>query len=259
MLSDQIETEIAALAARYGAPRRVEATLAGAPFDPLTMDDRYGEVHAVRRTDGTLISARRAFPPRRGVPAAYRRRAPRRADRPGALREVAEETGLEVAVRRFLAVIEYAMPARRRAGSPPSRFCSTRSAACWPWNDPAERIAGFRASWPLLTAQADAGAPARTIPTPRSAGRGATGAASARLRTASCTRRCTMQPIATMPRLELAARAWPAAWPASLAATLGYGRAGLALVARAIGSALLLVRQRRCSRRRAGRRAARGL
>lgn len=52
-----------------------------------------------------------------------------------------------------------------------------------------------------------------------------------------------MQPIATMPRLEPAARAWLGRVAASLAAALGTGALAY-LVARAIGGTLLLVRQR---------------
>jgi 8-oxo-dGTP pyrophosphatase MutT (NUDIX family) len=108
MLTSAIETEIAALAARYGQPRRVDAVLSGAPFDPLIMTDRFGEVcMVVRRPGGTLLTAIKTFYP----PGAYRlltggvgHGEPIEA---GLLREVDEETGLQVAVRRFLAVIEY--------------------------------------------------------------------------------------------------------------------------------------------------------
>ena len=108
MLNHALETEIAALAARYGAPRRVTAQLRGAPFDPLVMADRFGEVcMVVRRPSGTLITAIKTFYP----PGAFRlltggvsHGEPIEA---ALLREVEEETGLVVAVRRFLAVIEY--------------------------------------------------------------------------------------------------------------------------------------------------------
>jgi NAD+ diphosphatase len=108
MLSPTIESEIAALAARYGAPRRVAADLHGAPFDPLIMNDRFGEVcMVVRRTNGKLITAIKTFYP----PGAFRLLTGGvghgESIEAALLREVAEETGLEVAVRRFLAVIEY--------------------------------------------------------------------------------------------------------------------------------------------------------
>jgi 8-oxo-dGTP pyrophosphatase MutT (NUDIX family) len=112
MLNPSLETEIAALAARYGAPRRVTAELRGAPFDPLIMTDRFGEVcMVVRRPGGMLITAIKTFYP----PGAFRlltggvgHGEPIAA---ALLREVEEETGLEVAVRRFLAVIEYHLDA----------------------------------------------------------------------------------------------------------------------------------------------------
>jgi len=108
MLAPAVETEIAALSARYGRPRRVSAELDGWQFSPLTMEDRYGEVcMVVRRPNGRLITAKKTFYPTgafrlptggvdHGEPIAE-----------ALLREVAEETGLDVLVRRFLAVIEY--------------------------------------------------------------------------------------------------------------------------------------------------------
>src|SRR5215207_10727066 len=108
MLAPAVETEIAALSARYGRPRRVSAELDGWQFSPLTMEDRYGEVcMVVRRPNGRLITAKKTFYPTgafrlltggvdHGEPIAE-----------ALLREVAEETGLDVVVRRFLAVIEY--------------------------------------------------------------------------------------------------------------------------------------------------------
>ncbi|HNP88685.1 MAG TPA: NUDIX hydrolase [Kouleothrix sp.] len=158
MLSDQIETEIAALAARYGAPRRVEATLAGAPFDPLTMDDRYGEVcMVVRRTDGTLISARKTFYPAEAFRLLTGGVHHGEQIAQALLREVAEETGLEVAVRRFLAVIEYAMPALAPRRFATFAFLLDEIGGVLAVNDPAERIAGFRFLAPAeLPAQADA-------------------------------------------------------------------------------------------------------
>src|SRR5215216_7472181 len=108
MLAPTVETEIAALAARYGQPRRVTAELDSWQFSPLTMDDRYGEVcMVVRRPNGKLITAKKTF-----YPAGAFRLLTGGVDHgeliaAALLREVAEETGLDVVVRRFLAVIEY--------------------------------------------------------------------------------------------------------------------------------------------------------
>lgn len=112
MLPAPIEAEIAALAARYGDPRRVVAELAGRPFRPLNATDRIGEVcMVVRRINGKLLTARKTFYP----PGAFRllTGGVNHGERIGdaLLRETAEETGLDVAVRRFLAVIEYRLPA----------------------------------------------------------------------------------------------------------------------------------------------------
>jgi ADP-ribose pyrophosphatase YjhB (NUDIX family) len=108
MLAEPVELEIAELAARYGIPQRVAVELQGAPFDPLVMTDRYGEVcMVIRRPNGKLITAIKTFYPpgafrlltggvQYGEPIAQ-----------ALMREVGEETGLDVTVRRFLAVIEY--------------------------------------------------------------------------------------------------------------------------------------------------------
>jgi len=108
VLAPAIENEIADLSARYGRPQRVAVELTGAPFSPLILEDRYGEVcMVVRRPNGRLITAIKTFYPAgafrlltggvdHGEPIAQ-----------ALLREVAEETGLDVVVRRFLAVIEY--------------------------------------------------------------------------------------------------------------------------------------------------------
>ncbi|MEO7908694.1 MAG: NUDIX hydrolase [Roseiflexaceae bacterium] len=115
MLTPAIETEIANLAARYGEPRRVTAELDSFQFSPLTMRDRYGEVcMVVRRPNGRLISAKKIF-----YPAGAFRLLTGGIDHgeliaAALLREVAEETGLDVVVRRFLAVIEYQLRQLRR-------------------------------------------------------------------------------------------------------------------------------------------------
>ncbi len=111
MLVPATENEIADLAVRYGQPLRVAVELTGAPFSPLTMTDRYGEVcMVVRRPNGTLLTAKKTF-----YPAGAFRLLTGGVDHGEAiaaalLREVAEETGLDVVVRRFLAVIEYDLP-----------------------------------------------------------------------------------------------------------------------------------------------------
>jgi len=108
MLAPAIESEIAVLAERYGAPLRVVADLQGPLVRPLTAEDRIGEVcMVVRRPAGTLLTAVKTYYPSEafrlltgGV----------NHDEPietALLRETYEETGLQVVVRRFLAVVEY--------------------------------------------------------------------------------------------------------------------------------------------------------
>ncbi|SRR6266545_2323212 len=118
MLAADVETEIAGLADRYGAPRRVAVELNGRPFSPLTLADRYGEVGmVVRRPSGRLLTAIKTFYPT----GAFRLltggvgHGERIAD--ALPREIAEETGLEVSVSRFLAVIEYTTPGEGREAS----------------------------------------------------------------------------------------------------------------------------------------------
>lgn len=108
MMTPAIEAQIAALSARYGVPERVTADLEGRPFDPLDRMDRYGEVcMAIRRPSGRLLTAIKTFYP----PGCYRLLtggvSHGEAIADALLREVDEETGLTVAVRRFLAVVEY--------------------------------------------------------------------------------------------------------------------------------------------------------
>jgi ADP-ribose pyrophosphatase YjhB (NUDIX family) len=122
MLSNESEQEIEALARRYGRPRRVLARLEGRPFRPLTARDRTGEVcMVVRRRNGQLLTAVKTYYP----PGAFRLLTGGvsigETIEAALLREVEEETGLEVAIRRFLAVIEYSF----RAPEPVSRTFAT--------------------------------------------------------------------------------------------------------------------------------------
>lgn len=115
-IPDELYTQIAPLAARYGTPIRVSVTLPDGSFDPLTKPDRIGEVcMVIRRPNGALLTAIKTFYP----PEAYRLPtggiAPGEPIETALLREVQEETGLAVTVRQFLAVIEYIAPSVKRA------------------------------------------------------------------------------------------------------------------------------------------------
>ena len=109
------EREIAELGRRYGEPRRLDVVIEGG-FDPVQKTDRVGETcMVIRRRSGTLLVSIKTFYPR----GAYR--LPTGGIKVGetildaTLRESREETGLEVAPRRFLAAIVY----RERPGAEP--------------------------------------------------------------------------------------------------------------------------------------------
>lgn len=107
-LSPAHQAEIANLSARFGEPRRVTVELPCTNFNPLNKKDRIGEVcMVVRRTDGRLITARKVFYPRGAYPLPTGGIMPGEPIEEALLREVFEETGLEVEVRRFLAVLTY--------------------------------------------------------------------------------------------------------------------------------------------------------
>lgn len=154
MLNASREAEIAALAEQYGLPRRVEVLLQGQPVEPLNMTDRIGEVCMVlRRRSGKLLTAIKTFYP----PGAFRLLTGGIGlDEPIAaalLREVDEETSLQVRVVRFLSVIEYRfaqpqpMPADQvRRGEPfiTCAFLLDEIGGTFGVRDAAERIGSFR-------------------------------------------------------------------------------------------------------------------
>ncbi len=104
----EFDQEVAELAARYGEPRRVDATINDGFFDPIHNPDRVGEVcMIVRRPNRKVLLSIKTFYPR----GAYR--LPTGGIHHGEgifdalVRETLEETGLETTIRRFLAVIAY--------------------------------------------------------------------------------------------------------------------------------------------------------
>lgn len=157
MLSPAIEHQIEALSRLYGPPLRRTVELANEGlFDPLGKPDRYGEVcMVIRRPNGSLITARKTFYP----PTAYRLLTGGITHGEpiydALLRETEEETGLEVEVRRFLAVVGYAVqepPKRGTRARPPAGARAFHTfaflldeiggtLACY---DPHERVEDFR-------------------------------------------------------------------------------------------------------------------
>ncbi|MEI7769261.1 MAG: NUDIX hydrolase [Chloroflexales bacterium] len=110
-LTADLEAQVAELAARYGQPARVLAELADGVFDPLTARDRIGEAcMVIRRRSGRLLTFRKDIYPQGVMRLLTGGVRPGERIEEGLLREVAEETSLDVAVRRFLAVIAYRAP-----------------------------------------------------------------------------------------------------------------------------------------------------
>lgn len=114
-LPDSLQAETIALAGRYGPTAFVEAAIPDGVFDPLVKTDRVGEVcMVIRRPGGRLLTFRKDVYPQgvmRLLTGGINHGEPVEA---ALLREVAEETSLDVAVRRLLAVIAYRAP-----GDPP--------------------------------------------------------------------------------------------------------------------------------------------
>ncbi len=156
MLPPAIEQEITELSQRFGTPVRRTVLIANEGlFDPLGKPDRYGEVcMVVRRTNGKLLTARKTFYPDNAYRLLTGGISHGEPIFDALLRETEEETGLEVEVRRFLAVIDYRL--ERPAGkTPPNRPKNAPSfhtfaflldelggtLACY---DPDERVEDFR-------------------------------------------------------------------------------------------------------------------
>ncbi len=162
-LSTSVETEIATLAAAYGQPRRVTVTLDGALFDPLTKPDRYGEVcMVVQRRNGCLLTAIKTFYPAGCYRLLTGGVAHGESIEAALWREVEEETGLLVAVRQFLAVIEY-----QPAPFATFAFLLDELGGELAVRDPEERIGSFReitvADLPALAAILDAAPDAEDV------------------------------------------------------------------------------------------------
>lgn len=107
-LTAEAAAEVERLAQRYGRPRRVRAAIDDAFDDPIGREDRFGEVcMVIRRPSGKLLLSIKTFYPR----GAYR--LPTGGIHHGEaigdalVREAHEETGLQLAVLRFLAHITY--------------------------------------------------------------------------------------------------------------------------------------------------------
>jgi len=107
-LTEAMRREVDDLARRFGEPLRIDATIPDGFGDPIRRPDRVGEVcMVIRRPNGRLLVSTKTFYP----PGAYRLPtggidAGERIET-ALLREAHEETGLTIAVQRFLAAISY--------------------------------------------------------------------------------------------------------------------------------------------------------
>ncbi|MGH2500695.1 MAG: NUDIX hydrolase [Candidatus Limnocylindria bacterium] len=116
-ITAEVETELAALARRLGAPLVEDAVIGGGFADPIRRAGRLGEVcMVVRRPGGRLLLSIKTFYPRGAYRLPTGGIGRGEAVLGALLRETREETGLDVAVRRFLARISY----RRRDAPAPT-------------------------------------------------------------------------------------------------------------------------------------------
>jgi 8-oxo-dGTP pyrophosphatase MutT (NUDIX family) len=162
MRESPLAAEIAALSHRFGAPVTHRVTLRPERlFDPLGKTDRVGEVcMVVRRPSGRLITARKTFYPRSAHRLLTGGIARGESILDALLRETAEETGLDVDVRRFLAAITYTLD-----DSPASRsfqtfaFLLDETGGTLQCADPHERLEAFHEvavdELPRIAAQLD--------------------------------------------------------------------------------------------------------
>jgi 8-oxo-dGTP pyrophosphatase MutT (NUDIX family) len=113
-LPENVQQELAELAERFGQPKIYTARLpTSGAFDPLDANDRYSEVcMVIRRPDGRLLTAKKTFYPDRAYRLLTGGIEKGEPVLEALLREVEEETALDVVVRRFLAAVAYQVPER---------------------------------------------------------------------------------------------------------------------------------------------------
>lgn len=111
-LPQNVQDEIVQLAERYGQPVASTVDLhATELFDPLSKKDRYGEVcMVVRRPNGRLLTMTKTYYPKNSYRLLTGGINHGESILAALLRETQEETGLEVEVKRFLAIATYRIP-----------------------------------------------------------------------------------------------------------------------------------------------------
>jgi ADP-ribose pyrophosphatase YjhB (NUDIX family) len=146
--SSALDDEIGALAQRFGAPLEQEVVLPVGLFDPVSKQDRFGEVcMVIRRPNEKLITAIKTFYPRgayRLLTGGIHHGEP---IYDALLRETEEETSLAVEVLRFLAIVRYRF-ASDAADQPPRfttfAFLLQETGGTLHASDPGERLEAFR-------------------------------------------------------------------------------------------------------------------
>lgn len=108
-LPPTVQDELFQLSQLYGQPlERVVDLNAREPFDPISKKDRYGEVcMVVRRPSGLLLTMKKTYYPANGYRLLTGGINHGESVFAALLRETEEETGLQVATRRFLASAAY--------------------------------------------------------------------------------------------------------------------------------------------------------
>jgi 8-oxo-dGTP pyrophosphatase MutT (NUDIX family) len=115
-LPQTVQDEIVQLSQRYGQPlEHLETLPIQKPFDPLNKKDRYGEVcMVVRRKNGRLLIMKKTYYPTEAYRLLTGGISHGETIFDALLRETAEETGLDVAVNRFLVAAAYRLQGKER-------------------------------------------------------------------------------------------------------------------------------------------------
>lgn len=153
-LPDDVQREVESLTARYGMPVARVVSVGTVAFWEHHTSNRTSEVcMVVRRRNGHLLTARKTFYPGDTYRLMTGGVEPGEQVIDALVREIYEETGLEVAIRRFLAVVAYYPEDAVSRGDCATRFVSfafliDEIAGTLGATDPNERLAAYREIMP---------------------------------------------------------------------------------------------------------------